>query len=124
MADGLNIDEPQQPQHQPPQGAAVVAGDGAVAGPASPPHLAVQEPEPGPSSPSAAQRREEEEEAGEEQQNLDSLIARMQRDMDMRIARGNVEAEPFSPPPPGEQQQDDGRHLLTHIFLPTFHENH
>lgn len=53
----------------------------------------------GPSS-SAAARPEG------QQQDLDSLIARMQRDMDQRLARGSVEDPPFSPPHEPERQAD------------------
>ena len=52
-------------------------------------------------------------------QDLDSLIARMQRDMDMRLARGSVDDAPFSPPPREPEQQAAGSHSSN-----TYHFNH
>ena len=51
-------------------------------------------------------------------QDLDSLIARMQRDMDMRLARGSVDA-PFSSPPREPEQQAEGSHSSN-----TYHFRH
>ena len=86
IAEAQNSNNEQQQQE-----AIVRNADEEVAGPAEPSAQPVQEAVAGPSSSARG--------PAIPLQDLDSLIARMQRDMDMRLARGSVEEPPFSPPP-------------------------
>ena len=98
-----------EPQHEP----AVRNADEEVAGSAEPP------PRPEPQLPAVAGPSSSADGPVRPSQDLDSLIARMQRDMDMRLARGSVDDPPFSPPPHEPEQQAEGSHSSN-----TYHFKH
>ena len=89
--------------------------DDEVADPAEPRVQVVPEAMAGSSSSSAAG-------PDRQQQDLDSLIARMQRDMDIRLGRGSVEEAPFLPLHDAEQQAE-GSHS-SNTLIPTFSKIH
>ncbi len=96
----INNEQQPPPPAQPPGADAGDEGGGAGA-----------EPEAGPSLPAPP------EPARPVPHDLDVIIARMQRDLDVRLASGDAEGPPFSPPPRADQQADGS---LSHTFSCAF----
>ncbi len=79
------------------------------------------EPQPGPAQPQVVGIDNPEQDAQERQQNLDDLIARMQRDLDSRMAQEQVGGAPDQPP--SQAQPVEGSQSSSH-FIDLFCRNH
>ncbi len=79
------------------------------------------EPQPGPAQPQVVGIDNPQQDAQERQQNLDDLIARMQRDLDSRMAQEQGEGEPDQEPSPA--QPVEGSQSSSH-FIDMFCRTH